>query len=371
MPHIADGELAAWLDGAGGLAEDQQRTIETHLSDCADCRRRLEAARRLRNEATEILGLAVPREAATPSLDELLSLARGEIAEAGRGAAEARSSRGPSGRLLRLAWAASLVMAVGAGWIGNELLQEAQDRGAALGEIEEAAPAMRGRGSMATDADREERPAYANEAEARARDRLAADRVARLQREVGGEDATPGAAAAKSPPVLSEAKVGREETRVLQEAVAGARSERSAQLAGALAVNGLVGCYEREAGAPVDPAPPSWFRLRADPVMLADGEEGYRADMKGEDGTPGELRWLIVAPDSIRVEWGSDAAVAVLVLRVSESILEGRSPSFADAEAAEWEGEMPLRFRATPCPGDSGLDGERSEAPAQPRRGTR
>lgn len=116
MPHVDEGRLHAYLDGALH-AEDpgEARAVERHVEDCADCRALLEEARQIRDEATALLGAAAPpRVASPPPWEEVLHRA---------GAAEPRP-RGiawlPAGQ--RLAWAASLVIALGVGWWAHAAL---------------------------------------------------------------------------------------------------------------------------------------------------------------------------------------------------------------------------------------------------------
>lgn len=121
MPHITEGLLHAHLDGAAGqdLAEEWL-LAEAHLGMCEDCNRRLAEARQIRDAAREIMGSASGPSAVKPEFDDL-------VAQAGV------RSPGPRGQpwwssTSRLAWAASLVLAVGAGWLGRELLiQTGQD----------------------------------------------------------------------------------------------------------------------------------------------------------------------------------------------------------------------------------------------------
>lgn len=107
MSHVDEGALHAYLDGA----LDEYPTVEAdavrhHLDVCADCAARLEEVRLLRFRADEILGLATPRVAA-PSFEELRAYVRAT-----------RPPASPaSARLNRLGWAASVLVALGVGWM--------------------------------------------------------------------------------------------------------------------------------------------------------------------------------------------------------------------------------------------------------------
>jgi len=107
MSHVDNGALHAYLDGAlDELSSVRARSIREHLQGCAHCALRLEAERRVRQDAEKILGLALP-DVDAPSFEELRAFAR-----AGR---EAPPSRSP--RAYRLGWAASILVAVGVGWL--------------------------------------------------------------------------------------------------------------------------------------------------------------------------------------------------------------------------------------------------------------
>ena len=116
MSHATDGELHAYLDG--GLASiDPARAdrLKTHLEGCSDCTARLEDTRALRARAGEILADAEPVE--VPPFEAILER-------------QAKGSEGPSDADARtpirirqsrppLAWAASVAVALGAGWLGH------------------------------------------------------------------------------------------------------------------------------------------------------------------------------------------------------------------------------------------------------------
>jgi hypothetical protein len=111
MPHIADGLLHAYLDGAVGALTPAGEApegptvadVEAHLQACVDCRARLEAERAVRAAAGLILADA-SGSVEVPPLEWLLA------DTAARGAPRRRRA------WLPLAWAASLFLAVGAGW---------------------------------------------------------------------------------------------------------------------------------------------------------------------------------------------------------------------------------------------------------------
>lgn len=110
MPHATEGELHAWLDGAlSAIDPEAPERLSAHLERCPDCRARLERERSIRDRSAELMGAAWPDSAAPPPFE---AVARRAGDDAGRG------ERGP-----RLAWAASVVVALAAGWMGHALLR--------------------------------------------------------------------------------------------------------------------------------------------------------------------------------------------------------------------------------------------------------
>jgi hypothetical protein len=111
MPHITDGLLHAYLDGAvgaltpAGEAPDGPTVadVEAHLQACADCRARLEAERAVRAAAGLVLADAGGTVDVPPFGALLPDMA-------------VRSAPRRRRTWLPLAWAASLFLALGAGW---------------------------------------------------------------------------------------------------------------------------------------------------------------------------------------------------------------------------------------------------------------
>ena len=111
--HLAGGELHVWLDGAlDQLGERRAAEVREHLRACAACRDALADEERMRARASEVLALAEPRGAEPPPFELLV--------ERARGAATAAPARRVS-RAARLGWAASVMVALGAGWVAREL----------------------------------------------------------------------------------------------------------------------------------------------------------------------------------------------------------------------------------------------------------
>jgi anti-sigma factor RsiW len=100
MSHVDDGALHAYLDGE--LLPVERARLETHVAECPACRTRLEEERALVQRASGLLGLAQPPERAVPPLHQL------------RRARLAWRLRVP------IAWAASVVLALGLGYYAGD-----------------------------------------------------------------------------------------------------------------------------------------------------------------------------------------------------------------------------------------------------------
>lgn len=98
MSHVNDGTLHAYLDGE--LAPVERERVESHLVACPPCRERLAEERALIERASRLLELAVPPATARP-VPPLHTL---------------RHQPGWWKVRAPLAWAATLVLAIGLGW---------------------------------------------------------------------------------------------------------------------------------------------------------------------------------------------------------------------------------------------------------------
>lgn len=102
MSHVDEGTLHAYLDGE--LTPVEQEKVDTHLKGCPACQARLAEERALIERASRLLGAAAPPERGVPPFQEL---------------------RQPQlvWRLRRpLAWAATVVLAIGLGWVARGTL---------------------------------------------------------------------------------------------------------------------------------------------------------------------------------------------------------------------------------------------------------
>ena len=109
MQHLDDGILQAWLDRErSGLSEAEGRALAEHLEGCPECAARADELEDLtRRTAGLLAGRA--RDEPLPAYREVVGRAR-TLRGAGRGR-----------RWTVSAWAASIAVALGAGWMGNEL----------------------------------------------------------------------------------------------------------------------------------------------------------------------------------------------------------------------------------------------------------
>ncbi len=107
MSHIDEGSLHAYLDGAANERERQE--IAAHIASCVECSERLDRAASLSSRAADLLAELEPRAAQPPSWREIEERA----AARGGGAARRRLVR-PS-----IAWAASITLAFGLGWLSS------------------------------------------------------------------------------------------------------------------------------------------------------------------------------------------------------------------------------------------------------------
>src|SRR5690606_19926117 len=137
MSHVDEGLLHAYLDGALVPGSEAYAAIREHLARCADCRVRLEEARVLRDRAAEALLAVSLDEIPVPPFDAIVERSRGGAAR--RGVVVGRLPvRARRVRFVHAAWAASVALAVAAGWaahgwVGGEGGLGAAERGASLG----------------------------------------------------------------------------------------------------------------------------------------------------------------------------------------------------------------------------------------------
>lgn len=132
MPHVDDGTLHALLDGAL-RAEEPARAdeAEAHLQTCADCRARLDQATEIRALASDVLASldAEDGHAVSPDFGDVL-------ARAARHTGPSRTVPGAHDDTVfrqyrwtrRVAWAATIVVALGTGYFVRDLVGPAAQR---------------------------------------------------------------------------------------------------------------------------------------------------------------------------------------------------------------------------------------------------
>src|SRR5258705_3503953 len=112
MSHVDEGTLHAYLDGE--LLPVERTRLEAHVAECAQCRGRLEEERALIERASGLLGLAQPPERSAPRLHQL------------------RRPRLAWRLRVPLAWAATVVLALGIGYYAGDLREARPGDSAAL-----------------------------------------------------------------------------------------------------------------------------------------------------------------------------------------------------------------------------------------------
>lgn len=126
MQHVAEGVLHAYLDGGlDAYASSEASQVREHLEGCERCRGRLEAERVLRERANDLLAEAGPdRPLDVPPFEELRRRALA-------GGAEAPVPRSGVGRRAGIRVAATVVLAVGLGWLlGRQGVEPAPEEAA-------------------------------------------------------------------------------------------------------------------------------------------------------------------------------------------------------------------------------------------------
>lgn len=116
MQHVDDALLIAYADDA--LAPAERGAVEAHLVSCAECRARVDEERALAQRASAVLGIGAPDAAVVPSFDDVLR----RTGRSDATSSAAITTQRPTRRSFRpLALAATLIVALGAGWIARTL----------------------------------------------------------------------------------------------------------------------------------------------------------------------------------------------------------------------------------------------------------
>lgn len=372
MPHVDDGTLHALLDGALRAEEPgRAERVAAHLETCADCRARLEQAAALKDEAAQILDTleTAHREAGSPGPDfhEVLARAQARAGDVGPDGAPTGAGDRPAGpgrsldraavmrryRWTRgLAWAATVVIALGTGYVVRDLAGPGPEPRTAT---RRAVPAeARGDTTEAT-ADRD-RPAVSASspaqppATAQLPDR---EQSAQRQRTEAERPAPPAQGAGPAPEGVSpagetEAPAPLAEAPEQEAAAAPLRlgeAEAEAIALEQIVVTGLAGGATEERWVP---ASPEEAEARVGPILILPGARIAGTELSGDGGT---VRTLQLLPGDVEIR-----------------VVQAAADSGA---VAAGEGERQVGEAAEPAPSPRARsatdEADRGRTPEQPR----
>ncbi|MEN8143966.1 MAG: hypothetical protein ABFS14_03355 [Gemmatimonadota bacterium] len=414
MSHIPDGTIHAWLDGAASFdSAAEEDAFYAHFEICEDCRGRLQEARRIREEAQTILSDAGPGTIAQPAFSELQKRAKVRVQHERAGDTDAEvavsvsraAKRGGTGsggaskrsRRLPLAWAASIVMALGAGWFGSRILQESPvlaSRQVAQSDVAESDLAQSDLARL-SDADApvgaaaSEQDAFADEAsvdlvrggeDAAGRDAKVEDLRAQPEeqlrqlaaspeaegnelrrreafREVGQAAGQEGLQEGEAAALQSLEKRGDDVAdavagnRPLAEQAPAAVARQVPAGAAAPARDALAGASKSRAVAAAGQEPASCFALAADgwtaPFELPAVITRPAGGSGEQDGA--SVAWTTLADNSVRISWRSGDQTLLLTMSEAAGNLEGSAAAWLESDAA-LSTRGPVRLSPTACP---------------------
>jgi len=375
MRHITDGELHAYLDGAlDHLPLGRGEEVREHLEACQICRERLEDEKEIRSRAEGLLAGVGPEKIPLPSFEDLRARAEAEEAGSGAGSAAAPSRPGGLFRGVPLGWAATVILALGVGWMGGQVWRSMPAESIAVpgganvpvgqasvsdslgGELPQASERSEGMTSglpqVLESRAEEEAP---GRGEAPAPNSVDAGRDS-------GTAAGSGAGAVSAPPP-GEVAVDPDRIRVSEETVPGIRTrEVTADLADQKAVRGM-------------PSSPAASRLAASPTPEEELEDqpgspvvsdensmaipGLEVlSVEWEEWAPGEralyIRQLLPMGDTLELRYlgllmGADPELAETPLtqgrRVGESVEKPLSPKVMEASLPPGWNQVVMRWR--------------------------
>jgi hypothetical protein len=123
MSHLDEGTLQAWLDGArSGLDPSKLASIERHVRGCDACTSRADALARSSFRTHALLSVGRDQYAPRVPYEDVAKRARGT-----------RTRVRSRVRRIQVTWAASILCAIGLGWISNELYHANDAIGAEAG----------------------------------------------------------------------------------------------------------------------------------------------------------------------------------------------------------------------------------------------
>lgn len=142
MRHMDEGRLQAWLDGpAGGLSDQARSEVAAHVAGCAECAARVEALQASDARVRDLLDAVAESEGDIPDFSAVVARARDHGAdgtpglEPGSGPKAGPDTDGPRPRRVAPAWAASILVALGAGWLWNEMTRTGMEPGLVRPEV--------------------------------------------------------------------------------------------------------------------------------------------------------------------------------------------------------------------------------------------
>lgn len=137
MQHVDDALLVAYADDA--LDQAARADVEAHLVTCAACRARVEEERALTQRAAAVLDTTVP--AGEPAMPAFADILRRSDASDATPSGGARSPRSRSWTMPPLAWAAMLVVGIGAAYIARTIIVSPEFNAPMEARTEQAADA--------------------------------------------------------------------------------------------------------------------------------------------------------------------------------------------------------------------------------------
>jgi len=284
MSHVDEGTLHAYLDGE--LASVERERVDTHLRGCPACQARLVEERALIERASRLLGIAAPPERAMPPLQQL------------------RQPR-LTWRLRRpVAWAATLILAVGLGWYARGSMMPGRTSDTATPVLAPATPsaAAETRPGPVVDS-----PAYADRPMAHLAVREGLSDSGRKDRDERHLTSAPAVGAA------SNAMQPQESTAVVAGAVAtlGARAEQKPEAIAQLSrpATSDVTVRRQAAAVPAAAEPQAAPPIMVDGVPLGDAASGV-ISFRTRRATPiMSTTWPIIARQPARDVLGVDPVI--------------------------------------------------------------
>jgi hypothetical protein len=122
MSHVDEGLIHAWIDGAFPPDDAYAVEIAAHLEQCEQCRARVEEAKRLRDRAAFVLRQMAPQGVRVEPFEAVVAARREGPRESTDERSRAVSPRARRRAYIPIAWAASIMLAVTAGWIARGVL---------------------------------------------------------------------------------------------------------------------------------------------------------------------------------------------------------------------------------------------------------